>query len=130
MCYYPWQKDILSLKFHYLIDEPSACLDSEQRISVCQILKKFAAIHQVSIFVVEHDLMMANYLADRTIVFSGEPGIKTECSSPMSFTIGFNQFLKFLNVTVRMDRKFKRPRINKFNSKKDKEQKQNGRYYE
>ena len=31
---------------------------------------------------VEHDFIMATYLADRVIVFEGEPSISTEANSP------------------------------------------------
>ena len=33
-------------------------------------------------FVVEHDFIMATYLADRVIVFDGQPSIDTAANSP------------------------------------------------
>ena len=51
----------------YLIDEPSAYLDSEQRIIACKILKRFVLNQNKSAFIVEHDFIMATYLADRYI---------------------------------------------------------------
>ena len=45
---------------------------------------------------------------------------------------GINDFLKLLNITFHTQTKAKhaRPRINKFNSSKDKEQKIKGKYYD
>ncbi|KAK8552965.1 hypothetical protein V6N13_055742 [Hibiscus sabdariffa] len=48
----------------YLIDEPSAYLDSEQRIVACKIIKRFILHAKKTAFVVEHDFIMATYLAD------------------------------------------------------------------
>ena len=49
----------------YLIDEPSAYLDSEQRIIASKILKRFVLNSNKTAFVVEHDFIMATYIADR-----------------------------------------------------------------
>lgn len=49
----------------YLIDEPSAYLDSEQRIIASKIMKRFVLNQNKTAFVVEHDFIMATYLADR-----------------------------------------------------------------
>lgn len=77
----------------YLIDEPSASLDVEQRIAVCKLLKRFILHSKRTAFVVEHDLNMATYLADKVIVFSGEPSQKTKASSPLPVEMGVNQFM-------------------------------------
>lgn len=57
-----------------LIDEPSAYLDSEQRILASKVIKKFVMSSKRTAFIVEHDFIMATYLADRVIVFDGQPG--------------------------------------------------------
>lgn len=49
----------------YLIDEPSAYLDSEQRLIVAKIIKRFIMNSKKTGFIVEHDFIMASYLADR-----------------------------------------------------------------
>ena len=49
----------------YLIDEPSAYLDSEQRIIASKVLKRFIINSNKTGFVVEHDFIMATYIADR-----------------------------------------------------------------
>ena len=53
----------------YLIDEPSAFLDAEQRIGAGRVIKRFVRNAKKTAFVVEHDFIMATYLADRVIVF-------------------------------------------------------------
>ena len=80
-------------------------------------------------FVVEHDFIMATYLADRVVVYSGQPGIEATASAPQSLLTGMNTFLKSLEVTFRRDPVNFRPRINKKGSQKDQEQKKNGNYF-
>ncbi|KYQ93431.1 RNaseL inhibitor-like protein [Tieghemostelium lacteum] len=113
----------------YLIDEPSAYLDSEQRIIVSKVIKRFILHAGKSGFIVEHDFIMATYLADRVIVYEGNPGVHCWANSPQSLLSGMNQFLKSLEITFRRDPSNYRPRINKLDSIKDKEQKANGNYF-
>jgi ATP-binding cassette subfamily E protein 1 len=54
----------------YFIDEPSAYLDAETRIVVSRLIKKFVLKNKKSAFIVEHDFIMATYLADRFYVIS------------------------------------------------------------
>ena len=54
----------------YLIDEPSAYLDSEQRIVAAKVIKRFIMHSKKTAFIVEHDFIMSAYLADRVIVYS------------------------------------------------------------
>jgi len=112
----------------YVIDEPSAYLDSEQRIVASRVIKRFIMHAKKTAFVVEHDFIMATYLADRVIVFDGEPSIDTHANTPESLLTGCNTFLKALDVTFRRDPSTYRPRINKLNSVKDAEQKAAGSY--
>jgi len=79
-------------------------------------------------FVVEHDFIMATYLADRVIVFDGLPSIDSKANKPESLLSGCNKFLKNLDVTFRRDLNSYRPRINKLNSQMDQEQKLGGNY--
>lgn len=113
----------------YLIDEPSAYLDSEQRIVASKIIKRYVLHTKKTAFVVEHDFIMATYLADRVIVYTGNPGVKACANSPQSLLTGMNQFLKQLDITFRRDPSNYRPRINKLNSVKDTEQKKGGNYF-
>ena len=112
----------------YLIDEPSAYLDSEQRIIAARVIKRFIMHAKKTAFVVEHDFIMATYLADRVLVFDGQPSIDARANKPESLLTGCNRFLKNLDVTFRRDPNSFRPRINKFQSQLDQEQKTAGNY--
>ena len=112
----------------YLIDEPSAYLDSEQRIIAARVIKRFIMHAKKTAFIVEHDFIMATYLADRVIVFDGQPSVKARATTPEGLLTGCNKFLKNLDVTFRRDPNSFRPRINKNNSQLDQEQKLNGNY--
>ena len=72
---------------------------------------------------------MATYLADRVIVYEGEPSVSAKANSPQSLLNGMNKFLSQLEITFRRDPENFRPRINKGDSVKDKEQKMNGNYF-
>lgn len=113
----------------YLIDEPSAYLDSEQRLVAAKVIKRFILHAKKTGFVVEHDFIMATYLADRVVVFEGEPSVKTLANSPQTLLTGMNKFLQSLEITFRRDPTNFRPRINKMNSVKDSEQKKTGSYF-
>ncbi|XP_076467693.1 ATP-binding cassette sub-family E member 1-like [Babylonia areolata] len=113
----------------YLIDEPSAYLDSEQRLHAAKVIKRFVLHAKKTAFIVEHDFIMATYLADRVVVFEGEPSINTKANSPRSLLNGMNQFLESLDITFRRDPNNFRPRINKLNSVKDTEQKKSGNFF-
>ena len=113
----------------YLIDEPSAYLDVEQRIVTAKVIKKFILLMKKTAFIVEHDFIMSTYLADKVIVYDGEPGKKCKASSTMPLTQGMNMFLNILGITFRKDKQNLRPRINKLNSVLDKEQKLSGNFF-
>lgn len=113
----------------YLIDEPSAYLDSEQRIVAARVIKRFIMHTKKTAFIVEHDFIMATYLADRVIVFDGQPSVDARAQAPESLVGGCNRFLKSLDVTFRRDPNSYRPRINKYNSQMDQEQKLAGNFY-
>ncbi|KAF2302022.1 hypothetical protein GH714_031409 [Hevea brasiliensis] len=113
----------------YLIDEPSAYLDSEQRIVASKVIKRFILHAKKTAFVVEHDFIMATYLADRVIVYEGRPSVDCAANSPQSLLTGMNLFLSHLDITFRRDPTNYRPRINKLDSTKDREQKAAGSYY-
>ncbi|CAR26514.1 hypothetical protein ZYGR_0H03270 [Zygosaccharomyces rouxii] len=113
----------------YLIDEPSAYLDSEQRIICSKVIRRFIMHNKKTAFIVEHDFIMATYLADRVIVFDGIPSKAAHSGSPESLVTGCNRFLKNLNVSFRRDPNSFRPRINKLDSQMDKEQKLSGNYF-
>ncbi|KAG2558104.1 hypothetical protein PVAP13_8NG128800 [Panicum virgatum] len=113
----------------YLIDEPSAYLDSEQRIVASKVIKRFILHAKKTAFIVEHDFIMATYLADKVIVYEGRPSIDCTANAPQSLVSGMNKFLSHLDITFRRDPTNYRPRINKLDSTKDREQKSAGSYY-
>ena len=113
----------------YLIDEPSAYLDSEQRIIAAKVIKRFILHAKKTAFIVEHDFIMATYLADRVVVYEGTPGVDAVARTPQPLLGGMNLFLRNLDITFRRDPTNYRPRINKYASTKDQEQKLAGSYY-
>ncbi|KAI8073370.1 P-loop containing nucleoside triphosphate hydrolase protein [Gongronella butleri] len=113
----------------YLIDEPSAYLDSEQRIIAAKVIKRFVVHFKRTAFIVEHDFIMASYLASRTILYEGTPSVHATATAPQSLLTGMNSFLKSLEVTFRRDPTNYRPRINKLDSQMDQEQKLSGNYF-
>lgn len=113
----------------FLIDEPSAYLDVEQRIVAARVIKRFIIHAKKTAFIVEHDFIMATYLADRVVVYEGEPGVHCTASKPMSLLEGMNRFLAQLEISFRRDPTNFRPRINKMESQKDREQKASGHYF-
>lgn len=113
----------------YLIDEPSAYLDSEQRIIAAKVIKRYIYNAKKTAFIVEHDFIMATYLADRVIVYEGNPGVRAIANEPESLLSGMNKFLRSLQITFRRDPTNFRPRINKSDSIKDREQKASGSYF-
>lgn len=77
----------------------------------------------------EHDFIMATYLADRVVVFEGTPSVDTLANAPQGLLVGMNKFLELLGITFRRDPNNYRPRINKLNSVKDVDQKRTGQYF-
>ncbi|MCK4650388.1 ribosome biogenesis/translation initiation ATPase RLI [Candidatus Pacearchaeota archaeon] len=112
----------------YLIDEPSAYLDVEERISVAKAIKDVMIERGKMAFVVDHDLLVVSYLADSVINFDGEGGVRGEASKVREFEEGVSELLRSLNVTLRKDKESGRPRINKRGSVLDREQKEGGKW--
>jgi len=113
----------------YLLDEPSAFLDVEMRLQVAQVLRKSIEELKKAAFVVEHDIITQDFIADSILVFEGTPGIKGKALPPLNLRDGFNTFLKIMGITFRRDSITKRPRVNKLGSNKDQYQKRINEYY-
>ncbi len=113
----------------FLLDEPSAYLDVEERLNMARTIRRVVENHHVTAFVVEHDVVAQDFIADHLMIFSGEPGKKGTAHPPTTLRKGMNAFLKEMEVTFRRDPATKRPRVNKEDSKLDKLQKQIGEYY-
>src|SRR3989338_9584324 len=57
----------------FLLDEPSAYLDVEQRLSLSKIMRNLVETSSITLLVVDHDLLFLDYLSDRLLVFTGTP---------------------------------------------------------
>ncbi|MBI2651985.1 ribosome biogenesis/translation initiation ATPase RLI [Candidatus Woesearchaeota archaeon] len=113
----------------YLLDEPSAYLDSEQRLVLSKVIRDFIEQKGASALIVDHDLLFVDYISDKLIVFEGKPAIEGNVTGPFEMEDGMNKFLKELGITLRRDPETNRPRVNKLDSRLDKEQKESGKYY-
>ena len=113
----------------YLLDEPSAFLDVEQRLSLASMIRKLVEKRECSAMIVDHDLLFLSQIADRGMVFLGKPGKEGHTEQPTSVEKAFNSFLSRVEVSFRKDPQSGRPRANKLNSKLDKEQKDKGKYF-
>lgn len=113
----------------YLLDEPSAYLDIEQRLNLAKVIRRSIENKGSAGIVVDHDILFTDHISDRLMVFQGEPGIMGESTSTLSMEDGMNRFLKGVGVTFRRDPETGRPRVNKLGSRKDKEQKEKEKYY-
>ena len=113
----------------FLLDEPSAYLDVEQRILISKIIKEMVGTYNKSAIVVDHDLLFIDYLSDNIIVFDGVPAIKGIARAPQPLVKGMDSFLKDLQISFRRDEENNRPRANKVDSQLDKKQKSEGKLY-
>ncbi|MBN1195607.1 MAG: ribosome biogenesis/translation initiation ATPase RLI [Methanomicrobiaceae archaeon] len=112
----------------YILDEPSAHLDVEQRVKLVRVIRRFAENRESGVLVIDHDIYLIDMISERLLVFGGESGVRGEAMGPFDMKEGMNRFLKDLDVTFRRD-KSGRPRINKPGSFLDREQHSAGEYY-
>jgi ATP-binding cassette subfamily E protein 1 len=112
----------------YILDEPSAHLDVEQRVKLPRVIKNHAEFRGAGALVIDHDIYVIDMISERLMVFEGEPGQHGEAHGPFAMHEGMNRFLRELGVTFRRD-KSGRPRINKPGSFLDREQRSRGEYY-
>jgi ATP-binding cassette subfamily E protein 1 len=112
----------------YILDEPSAHLDVEQRVKLPRVIKNHAELKGAGVLVIDHDIYVIDMISERLMVFEGEPGIHGAAHGPFGMHEGMNRFLRELGVTFRRD-KSGRPRINKPGSFLDRDQKSSGEYY-
>jgi len=112
----------------YILDEPSAHLDVEQRVRVTRLIRRHAEGREAGIMVIDHDIYLVDMASERILVFEGSPGIQGTAVGPFTMREGMNRFLGNLGITFRRD-PTGRPRINKPGSYLDREQKASGEYY-
>jgi ATP-binding cassette subfamily E protein 1 len=113
----------------YLLDEPSAHLDANARMEAAKAIRRTMEANEKSAFVIDHDVYFIDIVSDSLLVFEGEGGVQGKAMGPYSLREGMNRFLKDVNITFRRDHDSKRPRINKAESRKDREQREIGDYY-
>jgi ATP-binding cassette subfamily E protein 1 len=113
----------------YLLDEPSAFLDVEERLRVGKAIRRIIAIRRSAGFLVDHDLLLLTSTSDSMIVFDGESGKRGYARKPMKVLEGVNRFLKEVGITMRRDPDTGRPRVNKEGSILDRQQKESGAYF-
>jgi ATP-binding cassette subfamily E protein 1 len=113
----------------YLLDEPSAHLDVEQRMLAAKVMRRFAESTEKTVLVVDHDIYLIDLLSERLMVFDGDPGTLGIAHTPLEMREGMNAFLKGIGITFRRDEETRRPRVNKPESRLDRMQKEQGEYY-
>ncbi|MBL6733563.1 MAG: ribosome biogenesis/translation initiation ATPase RLI [Candidatus Poseidonia sp.] len=113
----------------YLLDEPSAHLDASARMEAAKAIRRTMEANEKSAFVIDHDVYFIDIVSDSLLVFEGQGGVEGKATGPYDLRTGMNQFLAGVNVTFRRDHDSRRPRINKSESRKDREQRTSGDYY-
>ncbi len=69
-----------------------------------QVLRRFVLHTGKTALVVEHDLLMSSCMADRVVVFDGDPGKAAAAAAPVPADGGLADFLgRILGVTFRRD---------------------------
>ncbi|MDG6905738.1 MAG: ribosome biogenesis/translation initiation ATPase RLI [Nitrososphaerota archaeon] len=113
----------------YAFDEPSAFIDVEDRIVLAKAIQRFVRAMGKTALVIDHDIQLVDIVADSLMIFSGEPGRKGHAGKPLGKSDGMNAFLKQLGITYRRDITTGRPRVNKPDSKLDRMQKDEKKFY-
>ena len=113
----------------YLFDEPSAHLDANARMEAAKAIRRTMESNEKAAMVIDNDTYFLDIVSDSILVFQGEGGRKGKAVGPLSLRKGMNLFLSDAEVSFRRDVESHRPRINKPNSRKDREQKSSGEYF-
>ena len=113
----------------YLLDEPSAYLDANQRMITAKTIRRSMEQRRKSALVVDHDVYFIDYIADGLLCFEGIPSKEGKAKGPYNMRQGKNTFLERVGITFRRDKNTYRPRINKPGSRLDREQKSKKEFY-
>ena len=115
----------------YLLDEPSAYLDSDERMAMARLVRRQVERTSATALVVDHDVYFLDLASDGLMVFSlvGEAGAEGRGEGPFPMREGMNRLLREVQVTFRRDAETLRPRINQEGSVLDREQREQGEYY-
>ena len=113
----------------YLLDEPTAFLDVEQRLKVAKAIKHLITRGDTSAIIIDHDIIFIDYISDKAMVFYGESGVSGHSTAPIHLRDAMNKFLSDVDISFRRDKETNRPRVNKTDSYLDRQQKEQGEYY-
>jgi ATP-binding cassette subfamily E protein 1 len=115
----------------YLLDEPSAYLDADERMSMARLIRRRVEHESATALVVDHDVYFLDLACDGLMVFAPEGAAGTEGrgAGPFAMREGMNRLLRQVEVTFRRDPETLRPRINQEDSVLDREQRVKGEYY-
>lgn len=113
----------------YAFDEPSAFIDVEDRIVLAKAIQRFVRSMGRTALIIDHDIQLVDIVSDSLMIFSGQPGRNGHASKPLGKSDGMNAFLRELGITYRRDVTTGRPRVNKPDSKLDRMQKDEKKYY-
>jgi ATP-binding cassette subfamily E protein 1 len=115
----------------YLLDEPSAYLDADERMAMARLLRRQVERQAVSALVVDHDVYFLDLACDAlmTFRFDGSDGSQGRGDGPFPMREGMNRLLRTVDITFRRDAETLRPRINREGSVLDREQRAKGEYY-
>ncbi len=83
---------LLKKRDFYFFDEPSSYLDVHQRLLAAKEIRKLSK--KAVVFVIEHDLAIADYLADYVHILYGKPSVFGIVSKPYGVRIGINKYLE------------------------------------
>ena len=112
-----------------VFDEPSANLDIEDRLQVMSIISAFVSSKRKGAIVVDHDITFLDSVCYKSILFSGEGGLRGMTDEIKDTGAAINEFLKMNDITMRRDPDTGRPRINQRGSRLDSEQRKNKTFF-
>ena len=98
-------------------------------MEAAKAIRRTMEANEKAAFVIDHDVYFIDIVSDSLLVFEGEGGKNGTAVGPFRLREGMNRFLGGVDVTFRRDHDSKRPRINKTDSRKDREQRAKGDFY-
>ena len=98
-------------------------------MEAAKAIRKTMEVNEKAAMVIDHDIYFIDIVSDSLLVFEGEGGTEGLAVGPLPLRKGMNRFLEQVEITFRRDHDSYRPRINKVDSRKDREQKSNGEYF-
>ncbi len=115
----------------YLLDEPSAYLDADERMAMARLVRRQVERQAASALVVDHDVYFLDLACDALLAFRhpDDDPARGLGEGPFSMREGMNRLLSEVKVTFRRDAETARPRINREGSALDREQRASGEYY-